>query len=337
MGGSVSVGIVGCGPMGRELLRGAMGSGIAEVCALCDLEAEAMDAGAEVIGNASVARFTDYREMLAKTDCDGVIVAVPQYLHAEVSIAALQAGRGVFCEKPMSLTVDDCRRMIASAESAGRPLMIGQVLRYLGPYRYIKELVASGEFGKPRAMRVIRSMDHWRPEHNPWRCTRAESGGLLYEVNIHEIDLMLCVLGRAARVTAQGNRLINLKVDYEDHISVGIEFEDGAIGHVTSSICDYLGRNAGEIFCERGTIYYDSLTEDVRIRRPDSETQVIPYGEIGKDYEPPIQREVREFLEACRGDHPAPIPGIDGLRAVAICQAAYESAASGCSVDVVKD
>lgn len=333
----VSIAVVGCGPMGREHLRAILGAGGAEVQALCDLREDAMDAAVEIIKQPTVRRFTNYYQMLSEVQCDGVVVAVPQNLHEEYSVAALEAGCAVFCEKPMALTVDGCRRMITTAERVRQPLMIGQVLRYLPPYRHLLELVGSGALGKARAVRIIRSMGHWRPEHNPWRCTRAEAGGLLYEVNIHEIDFMLCLLGRARRVSAQGGRLINLRVEYEDHMSVGIEFDDGAVGHVTSSICDFWGRNAGEIFCERGTIYYDSLTCDVRIGRPDGSMETVAFSDIGRDWEPGVQREIREFVEACRGDAGVTIPGIEGLRAVAVCQAAYESVALAKPVDLPRD
>ncbi len=324
---------IGLGPMGKDLLTQARQHPQAEVAALCDLDPEALAKGFE-ISDPGPESYTDYTEMLAKEQLDGVVVAVPQYLHAQATIDSLNAGIPTFCEKPMGMNVAECRTMIAAAERNGKPLMIGQVLRYIGVYRYVIELARSGEMGKPFGVRVIRTMGKWGTWARPWRYTRATCGGLLLEVNVHEIDFMRCILGEAVSATASGSRFMNDEIDYEDFIAATIAFEGGGIGSLTVGNCDYLGRYTGEVYLERGSIYFDSLTQEVRIQREGGEKETLPYAEVHPEWENGVYREMREFIETCLGEHPATIPGEEGLRNVAVAEACYESIRTGQRVDV---
>lgn len=203
--------------------------------------------------------------------------------------------------------------------------MIGQVLRYINVYRYILEEIATGTYGKPFAMRTIRTMGRWGSWSKPWRLRHATCGGLLLEVNVHEIDLMLRILGEATSVTAFGSRFVNDEVDYEDFVTAQITFAEGKLGSITSGSSDFLGKNAGEVFLKKGTIYFDSVTQQLHIRRDGEDRRTLPYGGIHPDWETGTYREMREFIEACLGEHPVTIPGEEAIRAVEIGEAAYLS------------
>lgn len=326
MNDRIRLGFVGLGIMGKDLLKEVLRNPKASVTALCDLDPAALDAAAPLVPEAPQ-RFTDRASLLREGKIDAVVVAAPQFAHAEIAIAALDAGFPVFCEKPMALDVAGCRRMIDAGKRAGKPLMIGQVLRYIGPYRYILERVRSGDLGRPVAMRTIRTAGKWKePWLRQWRLEFARCGGMLPEVNVHEIDLMLCLLGRATSVSAAGANLANKQVDYEDFITGHLTFENGGFGSVTSVVCDHLGKSSGEVFCERGTIYFDSVTSELRIAREDAPTETLPYAEIHPEWENGVYREMREFVETCLGEHEVTIPGEEGIRGVEIAQAMYLSA-----------
>ncbi|MBI5092691.1 MAG: Gfo/Idh/MocA family oxidoreductase [Candidatus Hydrogenedentes bacterium] len=322
----VRLAFIGLGPMGTDLLRAAVAHPAADVTALCDGSPEAL-ASAKSIANEKPATFSDYRTMLHDAKLDAVVVAVPQHLHAQVTIDCLQHGLTTFCEKPMGLSVNQCMSMIAAAKSVGKGLMIGQVLRYIGPYRFILERIASGDLGVPLVMRTTRTMGNWGSWARPWRLQRETSGGLLLEVNVHELDLMLQILGPASSVTAIDRRFPNSEVDFSDFITAQIEFQNGSIGTITSSCGDQLGRHSGEVFLTNGTIYYESLLDQVLIGQSGKEREVFPYAEIHPEWENGVAREMREFIEACLGQREISIPGEDGLRAVELAQAAYQSAA----------
>ena len=300
----------------------------AEVAALCDCDPEAL-AEARALLPGPVAEFSAYADMLAAGGLDGVVVATPQEHHVPMSIQGLEAGCHVFCEKPMGFTVRQCQSAIDAAARAGKELMIGQVLRYINPYQFVMETAQSGDLGKPLAMRTSRTSGPWGTWRKDWRLKRATCGGMLYEVNVHEIDLMLNILGEAQEMTASGLHAPGSEVDYEDFITAQIRFQDGVIGSITSACCDFVGRNGGEVFLDNGSIYYDSFCKEVHLCKQGEEKQVIPYDEVAPGAEGGVARELREFTETCLGEHPATISGEEGLRAVQICEAAYLSVAEG--------
>lgn len=335
MNNKTRVAFIGLGIMGRDLLAEMIKNPAAEVVALCDVDPLALDKAAAVYPKAPVL-YTDADDLLTEIRPDAVVVAVPQHLHALLTIGSLRAGCHVFCEKPMALTVDDCEAMIQAAKDENRILMIGQVLQYIAPFRFLLEEIRSGKYGEPVAMRNMRSQGPkwdltWK---RPWRCRYDECGGLLPEVNVHELDLMCRILGHPISVTATGKRYINQEVDYEDFMSLQIHFAEGQIGILTSSCCDYLGKNCGEIFCENGTLYFDSMTCQIHIADAEGHRETYPYAELYPDGENALYREQREFIEACQGTGPVTIPGEEGMRALEIAEAAYISLHEQRTVDL---
>lgn len=322
---------IGLGTMGRDLLRETLKNPKAEITALCDVDPHSLRQAVGMCGD-TPAQYTDYHDLLAEGQLDGVVVAVPQHLHAQISIDALSAGITTFCEKPMALNVRECDAMLAAAARNGRGLMIGQVLQYVNVYRYILERIRSGEFGKPLAMRTIRTMGRWGSWMRPWRQTAACSGGMLLEVNVHEIDLILRVMGAATSVSAIGKHFSNDEIDYEDFVSANLTFANGGLGSMTSVQWDLLGKNNAEIYLEKGTIYYDSYSQTAHITKGDGEREVHHYADIHPEWENGLYREMREFADACLGEGPITIPGEDGMRAVEVAEACYVSLREGRTV-----
>ena len=334
MASQARLAFIGTGIMGQDLLKQAVENPKATVAALCDVDPDTLDKAATLCPSAP-ATYDDHTTMLREGEFDGVVVAVPQHLHARLTIDALDAGCATFCEKPMGMNVRECEAMIAAAKRNGKELMIGQVLQYLGVYRYMLELAQSGDLGKPAAMRTIRTMGRWDTYWGKdWRLKKETCGGTLFEINVHEIDLMLRILGPATSVSAVGKHLVNDEIDYEDFISANITFANGGLGSVTSSQCDYLGKNNAELYLDKGTVYYDSLSQKVYIHKDGGERLELPYGEIHPEWENGLYREIREFVETCLGEHPATIPGEDGMAAVEIAEAAYLSAREGRTVQL---
>lgn len=323
MQNKIRTAFIGVGIMGTDLLKEFVKNPEAEVVALCDTDSVVLN-NAAALCSSSPKLFADYRQMLSEVKPDAVVNATPQDLHASISIETLDTGCHTFCEKPMALNVVDCEAMIAAARRNGKILMIGQVLQYMGAFRYVLEAARSGVYGKAFAMRNMRTQGiHWGSTWDrPWRRRRDQCGGLLPEVNVHEIDLMCRILGKPVAVTALGNRFINQENDYEDFSTLQIEFENGGIGSVTSGCCDYLGKNSSEIFMEQATFYIDGFTREVNIGKADGSRETLPIGEIHPEWENGYYRELREFITACRGEGPVTIPGEEGMRALEVAQAA---------------
>ncbi|MGC9320179.1 MAG: Gfo/Idh/MocA family protein, partial [Armatimonadota bacterium] len=198
------IGLIGGGNMGKSLARGVAACDDGRIVAVCDpAEGVAAATAEEIAEDESVDAYTELGEMLEREDIAAVIVAAPNYLHAELTRRAAEAGKHVFCEKPMALAVADARAMIEACDTAGVKLMIGQVLRYLAPYVWIIDLVRAGDLGEPFGMQTTRIGGGWGGTYRAqWRTQRKLCGGPLFEVSAHEIDFMRQILGEAETVYA---------------------------------------------------------------------------------------------------------------------------------------
>ena len=148
-----------------------------------------------------VAKYKDWREFVADPDLDAIDICLPTDLHAEIATAALNAGKHVLCEKPMALTPGDCETMLHAAESAGRVLMIGHVLRFWPEYIYLHQFVTGGEYGRIRSATFVRRAG--LPQWSPWLTDEKRSGGAIVDMLLHDIDQVLLLFGSPARIAAK--------------------------------------------------------------------------------------------------------------------------------------
>ena len=146
-------------------------------------------------------KYADWRELAKDPQVDIVDVCLPTDLHAPLSIAALEAGKHVLCEKPMALTTADCERMIEAAEKHGRVLMIGQVLRFFPAYCYLEEIVRSRRYGDIQSATFVRRCGV--PDWSRWLPDESRSGGAVIDLLIHDIDQALWLFGMPDRVAAK--------------------------------------------------------------------------------------------------------------------------------------
>ncbi len=146
-------------------------------------------------------KYTQWRELVVDPELDVVDICLPTDLHVSAAIAALTAGKHVFCEKPMALSAADCDRMIAISEEHNRILMIGQVVRFWPEYRYLESFVKSGEYGAIQSATFVRQCG--LPDWSGWLPTEARSGGAVIDLLIHDIDQALLLFGVPDRVAAK--------------------------------------------------------------------------------------------------------------------------------------
>jgi UDP-N-acetylglucosamine 3-dehydrogenase len=331
----LQIGLIGGGNMGKSLARGVAECEDALIAAVADPVEGVAEVAAEEIGEGDVATFTSVSEMLAEDEIRAVIVAVPNYLHPEVTMRAAEAGKHVFCEKPMALKVADARAMIDACESAGVKLMIGQVLRYNSPFAWMLDQVRSGDLGEPFGMQVTRIGGGWGGKYlAPWRLEKETCGGPLFEINAHEIDFMRQVMGEAETVYAAMDNYVTPEVDYEDFVQMIVNFQSGGKGALLAGHSAKMGSYDGKIFLTEGTIMFSNQEREVRWVAEGEKPQTISYEKAGKGYEPGVQREIREFVEAVLDDTEVTIPGSEGLRNTEIAQAAQISAASNRVVEL---
>ncbi len=188
----LKIGIIGAGSVCGYHIDSYKANPNCEIVAIADLNLDIAKEKAEKNGIPSV--YSDYKELLADKSIDAVSVLVPTFLHKEVVIAAFAAGKHVLCEKPPALNADEVRECVAASEKAGKVLMYALVCRFRNQSQYLKNYIASGKMGN------IVSVDIERTSRcsaiGGWFMTKSRAGGgVMFDVGVHELDLMLYMMG----------------------------------------------------------------------------------------------------------------------------------------------
>jgi len=146
---------------------------------------------------------TDYRELITRPDIDAIAVTSPDFCHEEHALAALQAGKHVFLEKPMAITIDGCDRILSTWKQAGVHLMIGFNMRYMAIFRVMKEIVDSGAIGEIKAAWVRHFVGFGGDfYYHDWHADRKNTTSLLLQKGSHDIDMIHWITGQYTRRTA---------------------------------------------------------------------------------------------------------------------------------------
>ncbi|MDW2800632.1 Gfo/Idh/MocA family oxidoreductase [Clostridium boliviensis] len=191
---SLKLGIIGCGGIANgKHLPSVKQEGRAEVVAFCDIVEERACEAAKKYGTKDAKVFTDYRELI-KLDLDAVYVCTPNRSHCEITVAALNAGRHVMCEKPMAINYNQAMEMVEAARKTGKLLNIGYQNRYRADSIYLKQECANGELGeiyyaKAKAIRR-RAVPTWGVFLNEYE----QGGGPLIDIGTHALDLTLWMM-----------------------------------------------------------------------------------------------------------------------------------------------
>lgn len=160
-----------------------------------------LDLGTRKFDFSRVSKYDHWRDLVADPNVEAVTVCLPTDLHAEVSCAALAAGKHVLCEKPMALSAPECDRMLAAAAQAQRVLMIAQVLRFWPDYLCLAEFLNDRTYGRVRQATFVRMCGE--PAWSKWLPDQQRSGGAVLDLLVHDIDQILLLFGMPDRVTAK--------------------------------------------------------------------------------------------------------------------------------------
>ena len=205
-----------------------------------------------------VPAFPTAEELIGSGLCDAVIVAVPHYQHAEITLDALRNGLHVLCEKPAAVDSLAAREMVDAAREQGRALGIIFNQRTNALYREMKRLLSSGEMGAVKRVNWIIT-DWYRPQayydSGTWRATwNGDGGGVLLNQAPHQLDLLLWLCGMPSRVRAFCHEHKWHDIEVEDDVTAYLEFSNGATGVFIASTGDLPGSNRLEITTERGKL-----------------------------------------------------------------------------------
>ena len=204
---TINIGVIGCGAMGMGVVSQLLAcDNRLQVTAVYDPDARSVEKAKAELGTAfSVC--SNYHEVVAMSDVQWVMIASWNCHHAEQVVAAFEAGKHVFCQKPLALSVAECRAMKQAWERSGKMFNIGFTLRYSSHYRRIKQLVSEGKIGQLISMEFNETLDfnHGGYIMGDWRRLRKNAGTHLLEKCSHDIDLVNWIVGaRAKRVASFG-------------------------------------------------------------------------------------------------------------------------------------
>jgi myo-inositol 2-dehydrogenase/D-chiro-inositol 1-dehydrogenase/scyllo-inositol 2-dehydrogenase (NAD+) len=309
----------------------------AQMTALVDSDEKTLkESGAEV-GVTNL--FASLDEALAGDLFDAVIIVTPTFLHRDILVRCAEAKKHVFCEKPMSIRVDEADDMIRAARDNGVKLQIGFMRRFDAPFQRAKELIDSGELGE---VMIIKSVGRGPGLPPPWTYDVSESNGLLGEVNSHDFDSTRWLAGAEyKRVYAEGvnRKVTKLKEEYPD-------FYDNAVCTVRFTN-DVIGTIDGTCPAEYG---YDARTEIVMTKGLISIGETRGESFFSCDLDGVISQrahkswrnrfkdayvdEMKSFIASVLEDRGTLVTGEDGRAAVAAVVAANRSVKEGAPVEL---
>ncbi len=199
---SVALGFVGAGNMNRSHMKSARELGL-NLVGVVDMNSSAAEAAVKEFGVG--AAYTDYADLLNNKDIQAVVIATPNKFHAEQSIAALNAGKHVFLEKPMAMNVKESEAIIDAMNKSGKILQMGMVNRFRGSARTLRHFIESGRCGAIYAAQAWSYRRRGIPGFGGWFTTKSMSGGgALIDVGVHLLDLALYLMDFPRPVAVSG-------------------------------------------------------------------------------------------------------------------------------------
>ena len=252
---TVRWGLVGCGDIARKRVAPALSKGVGcELVAVSRARAHLAEDFAVEFGARKW--YTDWRELITDKEIDAVYVATPVHLHAEQTLAAARAGKHVLCEKPMALDVEECDRMIASCLANGVRLGIAYYRHFYPAILRIKEILASGEIGKP-AITQINAFERFNPEPGGDRHWFVQldkaGGGPMMDFGCHRIEILLNLFGPVRAIKAvTGKALFDREVEDTSIAILTFEGDTQAVLTVTHAASG--SRDTIDIYASEGSI-----------------------------------------------------------------------------------
>ncbi len=314
------VGVIGAGSIGKTHIRAWQANGVTPV-AFADANPAALGA---VIAEYGGEGYADGLDLISADTIDIVSICTPPRFHADLAMAALDAGIAVLCEKPMARTLVEAERMAAAVERTGTLLSVGFCHRFQPQIETLKAMIDRGELGTVMSFRN-RFAGHKADAATTWFSNpELAGGGVLADTSIHSIDLFRFLVGDAAGVAAMtSTRETDLgpTLEVDDTAAMLLQTADGAIGVIESSWRTPAGEWTLAVHGTKGTAVMDYGTMALRVSKDGTTWEEVPV-EPGDRF----AREFAHFLACWRGDASPRVTAADGLAANRILDRAYRSA-----------
>lgn len=346
---AMKIGVIGTGSISEVHLNAYEKNKDVTITALCDLNEAILKERGERYGVATAHQYTDYQKMLSDEALDAVSVCTWNSQHAPCTIAALEAGCHVLCEKPMAMHAGEAQAMKATADRSGKLLMIGFVRRFGNDCNILKEFIDNGDFGEIYHAKAV----YLRRNGNPggWFGDRSRSGGgPLIDLGVHVIDLTRYLMGNPKPVSVYGATFKKLDrshikskpayiassatshdiCDVEDFATAIIRYENGAVVNVDTSYALNLKEDIGrvELF---GTKTGAKLEPAIEIYSEwnNHMTNATLETPSALSFQGLFENEINHFIQCIHTGEPCRNPAQDGIDIMRILDAIYESARTG--------
>lgn len=291
-------------------------------------------AAAELAAQYDIAHHTvNHREAIGRDDVHAVIIASSTDTHAPFMIDCARAGKHIFCEKPIAAELDRIDEALAAVEQAGVKLQIGFNRRFDPSFMRIQQAITQGEIGVPHLLHIV-SRDPGPP---PIEYVKV-SGGIFFDMTIHDFDMARFLFGEVEEIYAAGAVLVDEAIGQAGDIDtalVTLKFANGAIGTIDNSRKAVYGYDQRvEVFGSEGSATNENLYPDaVTIQSANSVRRAsLPLNFFLERYMQSYENELRAFVEAVAEDKPVPVTGMDGRVPVVMAQAARRSFQENCPV-----
>jgi predicted dehydrogenase len=261
-----------------------------------------------------VRKYTDIEGVLANPEVEAVDICLPTHLHAAVALSALRAGKHVLLEKPMALDGAAADRVVDEAIRSGKVLMVAHVLRFMPPYEGLADLVASGKLGRVRSALFRRRTAV--PTWGAWEFDRNLSGGGIYDLLIHDVDMVLHLFGLPVAVSSTGFENLTGGVDM-----ITSDFQYDGVDSVTITggwhhKGEYPFSMEYTVVADEAAVEFSSAGRPATVYWKDGRHELLPASDAD-----PYQAEIAYFIDCCRsGRDPVICPPQDSALAVKVAQ-----------------
>ncbi|MBR4942566.1 MAG: Gfo/Idh/MocA family oxidoreductase [Clostridia bacterium] len=342
----VKLAFVGVGSIFEAHISAALKNPSIEVYAFCDINEEKLRAKGEKYGVSRL--FTDYKEMFKLEEIDGVVVCTWNKEHAPVSIAAMKAGKHVFCEKPMAINATEAEEMLAVAKECNRQLVVGFVRRCGADCKAVRSFVEAGCLGNPYFAKAKYIRRNGYP--GGWFGVKELSGGgPLIDLGVHVIDLIRYVTGNPKPISVyamtsdklgmlegvaknggySAQTVTTKQSDVEDFAAAMIRFDNGMVLSVETSFT-LNGEDSAEvsIYGDKGGMLLEPQMKLYSVMNGYCVT-TTPVPEAKFDWDNAFYTQMNNFVRAIKGEYSALSIAEDGVVLMKILSGAYESAKTG--------
>ncbi|MFZ3591319.1 Gfo/Idh/MocA family protein [Bacillus sp. DJP31] len=329
----IKVGVIGCGSIAKHRHLPEYGQNVqVEIVAVCDIVEERVNEFASQYG---AKPYTNYEELLADPRIDAVSVCTPNYLHAPLSIAALNAGKHVLCEKPMATSREEAENMIEAAKRNNKKLMIAHNQRFVPSHQKARQFIANGDVGKIYSFRS--AFGHGGPEgwsadgKDSWFFKKEEAFiGAMGDLGVHKTDLLRYLFGEEfVEVGAFVETSAKENADVDDNAVCVLKTESGIIGTLAAS-WSYVSKE------DNSTIIYGEKAI-LRLEDDPNHSLIVQYknGEVVKFELGGIQTNdsggqkntqvIDQFVSSILHNTEPPVTGQEGMKSLQVVLSALES------------